>query len=385
MGKCVSGCVSGLGRVLALAAVGALPALTGCAGFFVNSTTSSSTTATSGDYIYVANQTTDTLSAYSVGSSALTLISGSPISLVSGLTPSSVAVSRANTFVFVGGAGAIECFSIGTGGVLKLVNSAAASASAKFVSLATSPDGQWLLALDSLTQTLYTFGINASTGALTLNQTTAYSASGAGSVVPTSVAVAPNGGYVIAALGTGGDAIFTFNTTTGIPTQAAKLAVVSGFSDNAVTIDANSAFVYFARGGTTTGTSGVASYSLASGGALTAVQTLAASGNAPYAVLLDSTGAYAYTANRFDGTVSGYSVSGGTLTALAGSPYSAGSLATALVRDNSAKYVIAAAFGGSSDLTLYSFDALTTGKLDAVATQASGTDPAGAIALAATH
>jgi 6-phosphogluconolactonase len=359
--------------------------LVGCAGFFSDPNTSSTTVATTGDYVYVANQTTDTLSGFSVGSAALTSVTSSPYALLAGLAPSSVEVTRANTFVYVGGAGAIECFSIGTASALTLVSSGAATGTAKYVSLATSPDGKWLLALDSTTQTLYTYGINASTGALTLNATTPYTATGAGNVVPTMVRVAPDGAYAIAALGTGGDAIFTFNTTTGAPTQVASLAVVSGYSDNAVAIDANSAYVYFARGGPSSGTSGVASYSLASGGALTGVQTLAASGNAPFSVLLDSTGDYAYTANKSDGTVSGYSVASGTLAALTGSPFASGSLVTALVRDNSSKYVIGAAFGGSSDLTLYAFDALTTGKLDAVATAASGSDPAGAIAVAATH
>jgi 6-phosphogluconolactonase (cycloisomerase 2 family) len=363
----------------------ALFGLVGCAGFFTDPNTAASTPATTGDYVYVVNQTTDTLSGFSVGSAALTAVASSPYALLAGLAPSSVEVTRANTFVYVGGSGAIECFSIGTGGALTQVSAGGATGTGKYVSLATSPDGHWLLALDSTTQTLYTYAINASTGALTLNATTAYTATGAGNVVPTMVKVAPDGAYVIAALGTGGDAVFTFNTTTGAPTQAASLAVTAGYSDNAVAIDANSAYVYFARGGPSSGTSGVASYSLASGGMLTAVQTLAASGNAPFSVLLDSTGDYAYTANKSDGTVSGYSVASGTLTALAGSPFASGSLVTALARDNSSKYVIAASFGGASDVTLYAFDALTTGKLDAVATAASGTDPAGAIAVAATH
>ena len=362
--------------------------MTGCAGFFVDptTTTSSSTASNTGDYVYVVNQTTDTLSAFTVGSSGMTAISGSPYGLLGGLLPSSVEVSRANTFVYVGGAGAIECFSLSTSGALTLVNSGAATAAAKFVSLATSPDGQWLIGLDSISQSLYVFGINTSTGALTLNAQVPYSpASGVGTVVPTAVRVAPNGAFIVASLGTGGDVVFTFNTSTGAPAFSGALGLPSGDSDNSVAIDANSTYVYLARGGTNTGTSGVASFSVGGGGALTAVQTLETSGNTPFSVLLDSTGAYAYTANRSDGTVSGFAVQTGTLTPLSGSPYAAGTLATALARDNSGKYLIAASFGGSSDLTMYSFDTSTGGKLDKVATAASGTDPAGTIALAATH
>lgn len=372
-------------KLALLSALACLLTLTGCGAFFVSNSTSTSTSSSTGDYVYVANQTTNSLSGFVIGTGTLTATTGSPYTLTSGLAPQSVAVTRPNTFVYVGGTGAISCFSIGTAGALTLVNSVAASVSARFVSLDTSPDGQWLIALDSLTYTVYTFGINTSTGALTLTQTLAYTGGGVGSILPSKIRISPNAAYVVAALGTGGDAIFTFNTTTGLLTQSATLAVASGVSDNALTFDANSAYVYFARGNSSAGTSGVSSYSVASGGALSQVQTLASSGNAPYSVLLDLTGSYLYTANRADGTLSGYSVSTGTLTALSGSPFPSGATATALARDNSGKYVIAAAFGGSSDLTLYGFDALVSGKLDALAVSASGTDPAGSIALATTH
>lgn len=374
-------------KKLARTLLPALLLLTGCGNFFIPNTTTTTTSSSSstGDYVYVVNQTTDTLSGFIVGSATLTATTGSPYSLTSGLTPQSVAVTRPNTFVYVGGTGAISCYSIGTSGALTLVSATAASASARFVSLDTSPDGKWLLALDSLTDTVYTYGINTSSGALTSIQTVAYTGGGPGTLVPSKLRISPNGLYVIAALGTGGDAIFTFNTATGFVTQTATLAVAAGVSDNALAFDANSAFVYIARGGSTAGTSGVSSYSIATGGVLTQVQAIAAGGNAPYSVLLDLTGAYVYTANRADNTLSGFSTSAGTLTALAASPFAAGTTATALARDNSGKYVIAASFGGSSDLTLYAFDALAPGKLDPVGIFSSGTDPAGAIALATTH
>ncbi len=379
---------------LGLAAVGVsgLVLLSGCSGFFVDETTGTGTgtgtgSSGTGDYAFVVNQTTNTLSGFSIGSGALTLLTGSPYALPNGLAATSVEVSRANTFVYVGGVGAIECFKIGTTGQLTLVASSGVSESARFASLTTSPDGQWLLALDSLTQTLYTYGINTSTGLLTPTSQVAYSvAANVGAVVPTMVRIAPNGAAVVAALGTGGDAVFTFNTSTGVPAYAGSLPIPTGKSDNAVAIDANSAYVYLARGGTTAGSSGVSSYSLAANGGLTQVQALAASGNAPFSVLLDSTGTYAYVANRADGTISGYTVgTAGTLTALGSSPYTAGTLATALAEDNSKKYVVAASFGGTNDVTLYSFDATTAGKLDTVTSGLSGTDPAGAIAVATTH
>ncbi len=371
-----------LAGVLGLAA---MALLTGCAGFFPPNTTTTTTTtsSTTGDYVYVVNQTSDTLTGFAVGSGALTSLGS--IALTAGLAPASVAVTRADTFVYVGGNGAISCFAIGTGGALTAVTGGGGTATANFVSLDTSPDGQWLLGLDSITLTLYVYRINTSTGALTLNSTTTYGVPGAGAVSQRMVKVAPNGDFVAIALGPGGDIVFPFTSTTGLLGSGNSLAIPAAYSDNAVAFDATSSYLLIARGVTGTGlTSGVATYTVNSTGALSGVQTLAASGNAPYSLLLDSTGTYAYTANRGDGTISGYTLKTGMLTALASSPYASGLAVTALARDNSGKYIVAVASGGSSDVTLYGFDALTAGKLDPLAVSASGTDPAGSVAVAAT-
>ena len=406
-----------LAGVLGLAAIALL---TGCAGFFPPNTTTTTTTtsSTTGDYVYVVNQTSDTLTGFAVGSGALTSLGS--VALTAGLAPASVAVTRADTVVdvgghgalsgvalgtrgalttgpvgviatengwnlYVGGNGAISCFAIGTGGALTAVTGGGGTATANFVSLDTSPDGQWLLGLDSITLTVYVYRINTSTGALTLNSTTTYGVPGAGAVSQRMVKVAPNGDFVAIALGPGGDIVFPFTTTTGLLGSGNSLAIPAAYSDNAVAFDATSSYLLIARGVTGTGlTSGIATYTVNSTGALSGVQTLAASGNAPYSLVLDSTGTYVYTANRGDGTISGYTLNTGMLTALASSPFASGLAVTALARDNSGKYIIAVASGGSSDVTLYGFDALTAGKLDPLAVSASGTDPAGSVAVAAT-
>jgi 6-phosphogluconolactonase len=368
------------------ALLGAATLATGCGGgFFIDTNGTTTTTSSSGDYVYVVNQTTNTLSEFVVGNATLTAITGSPISLTSGLAAASVAVTRPNTFVYVGGNGAISCYSVGSSGALSAVTGGGAGATANFVSLETSPDGKWLLALDSTTQTVYVYAINTSTGALILNATTTFAAPGAGTAAQRSIRISPSAAFVAIALGPAGDVVFTFNTTTGVLTQSATISLASGFSDNAVQFDSTSSKLYVARGGPTTGTAGVSTYSVSSSGALTQTQALIASGNAPFALLLDSAGSYLYAANRSDATVSGYSTSGGTLAALPSSPYPSGTSVIALAEDNSKKYLIAAASGGSPDLTLYGFDALTAGKLNAVATSASGSDPAGSVALATTH
>jgi 6-phosphogluconolactonase len=53
--------------------------------------------------------------------------------------------------------------------------------------------------------------------------------------------------------------------------------------------------------------------------------------------------------------------------------------------DSKGNYLLAAAAGGSPDLSMYSFDPNTLGMLDLVTSTATDTDPAGAIAVALTH
>jgi 6-phosphogluconolactonase len=46
---------------------------------------------------------------------------------------------------------------------------------------------------------------------------------------------------------------------------------------------------------------------------------------------------------------------------------------------------LAASVGGGPDLTMYSFDITTPGKLDPATSIATDTDPAGAVEVALTH
>jgi 6-phosphogluconolactonase len=130
----------------------------------------------------------------------------------------------------------------------------------------------------------------------------------------------------------------------------------------------------------------VVTYSISSAAALTSVST-AAAGNTVKSLLTTSTGTNLYAANFSDSTVSGFSVVSGVLTKLTGSPYAASVGVSSLALDNTGKYVIAAASGGTgaSDLTLYQFDALDAGQLDAVATYANGSGTAGSVSVATTH
>jgi len=363
---------------------------TGCGNFWVYpGTLNSSTTAATGDYVYVANSyststsTVESVAGFVVGTGALTPVSGSPYAL--SFFPTALAVNPANTILFVAGNSLIYAFAIESGGVLSVLNSGSAVGVADVVSMQVSPDGQWLLALDGNGVTVDEFEINSSTGHLTAQTGATYSISGV-TAVPSALKIAPNGDYVFLALGTAGDLVFTFNTSTGALASSQELLFTqpSTTSDNALAVNPASTYLYIARSGTG---GGLAVYSIGTGGALTAVSgSPFAAGTQPYSVVVNNAGTDVYVANRGDSTISGYSVgSTGTLTALGGSPFTSGSAVTALAVDNSGDYLLAAANGGSPDLTMYSFDATVVGKLDVSTTTATGTDPVGAVAIAATH
>jgi 6-phosphogluconolactonase (cycloisomerase 2 family) len=256
--------------------------------------------------------------------------------------------------------------------------------------MAVSPDGQWLIVLDGTTQQLDIFQINASTGALTSVTAPATYSILSGTWQPSDVRISADGTLIFAALGTGGDVVFTFNTTSGLATSSQGLETGNAATgDYGLAISASTTYLYIARSGTN---GGVAVFSIGSGGSLTPVTgTPFAAGSGTVSVVLDSTGTYLYAANRTDGTISGYTITAGATAAalslkpLSGSPYASGTSVQSIGIDKTGKYLLAAAIGGSPDLTMYSFDITVPGKLDPATSTATGTAPAGAVALALTH
>jgi len=398
-------------RVASAMVVMALSFATGCGNFWVypGSLNGSSSSSSTGDYVYVANGdlNAESLAGFSVGTGALTALSGTPFSL--GFSPTAVVVNPANTIVFVAGVsgiyGIINSYSIGSGGVLSLLASNT-TGSASEVSMAVSPDGEWLVGLDASGPSqneaiVDVYEINSSTGqltALSASQVYQLSLSSGQIITPLAIAFGPSAGqnswYLFAALGTAGDLELTFtsNTSTSTPTYSFgsnPLGLSTGsttVSDNALAVSPNGSYLFIARSGST---SGVAVYSIGSGGALTTVNgSPFAAGNHPFSVVVNKAGTDVYVANQVDGTISGYSIaSNGTLTAIGGSPFSnhLGSSVWALAMDNSGNYLLAAANGGNPDLAMYSFDQGTAGALDYSTSTSTGTDPTEPVAIAATH
>jgi 6-phosphogluconolactonase (cycloisomerase 2 family) len=404
-----------LGQVTAAMGIWALSLTTGCGNFWVYPGTATSGTGTTGtgDYVYVANANTQSVAGYQVGTGSLTAISGSPFSL--GFIPTAAVVNPADSILFVSSSAGIYSYSISSTGVLALLSSGLSSGLDDVVSLAVSPDGNWLFAVSGIATAnevqVYEFAINSSTGVLSpLNSNNQsyseqYTITAPTSTVPASpsqiaVAKVASGEYLFVALGTGGTLIIPFNTSTGVqvtspappqfspPTGGANS---NYWANDALAVNSSTSVLYVVSSDTSSLNGLIAAYTIASNGTQATLSSLATSATAfqPTAVVLNSAGTYIYVANTSNDSISGFSttVSGSTLPALSLSPYSFGYSPTGLTVDRSGDYLFTVTSDGSPDLTMYSYDSTTLGKLDEASSTdtGNGTEPAGAVAIAATH
>jgi 6-phosphogluconolactonase len=375
-----------LGRAARIAGLGLVAAgtmaLAGCGPFFITPTNGGGTGGgASGNVTYVINTVTNTVSGFTVGTGTLTNAPNMPFQL--GYTPQAAVVTIPNTVLYVAGPGAIYAYFINSDGSLSVPAAGAAQVIEFALSLDVSPDGNWLIALDGTTTQLDIYQINKSTGALVLSSTVPFSIPNA-QVLGKMVKVAPNGALIFASLGTGGDLVFTFNTANGATLLSQTLAPISTqTSENGLAIDSTTTHLFIARSGLN---GGLAEYTIGTNGALTSVAgSPFAAGAQPLSVTLDPSNTYAYVANGTDATVSGFTVGNGIGVPLTGSPYASGASVRALTLDKTGKYLLAVAFAGAPDLTMYSIGATVAGGLTQTSTAVTGTDPAGAWAVVSTH
>jgi 6-phosphogluconolactonase (cycloisomerase 2 family) len=348
--------------------------LSGCNGFFAKDSTTSTDTGTSAtNYAFVANTGSNSVAGFGISTTGtLAALSGSPITL--GLPPTALTVSRDNKFLWVGTVSAIYGYSIASDGTLAALSSGNAIANAICADMQTSPDGKWLMVLDGSGNSVDLFSINTD-GTLTPGPNSGIGFTASGTVVPKQLRIAPSGGYVVAAMGTAGELVFSFNTTTGALALLTQTPPPDTTSDNGIAIDSTSTYLFEARSGSNPG---LVVNTVSSNGSLTpTTSTTYAAGVQPYAVVLDNTSKYAYVANRTDGTITGYGIgTNAALTAIAGSPFSSGVAVQSLGADSTGKWLLAASYSGSPDLSLYGFDATNLGRLYSVSSASTGTNAA---------
>lgn len=357
----------------------------------VGTSSSGCSAAGSSGNFYVLNVATNEIAGYYVNAGSLTALSGSPYTVPT--TALSMAISPNNSFLYVGTASGIYVYTIASNGQLALANSSAPITSDQAISMQVTTDGNWLIEVASGAPYVYAIPINSSTGVNT-SRTEQYA------VLPVStvqqVAVAPDESYVIAAMGSGGTATIPFTAGNTNPLGAVgKIALKnSAGAALSVAVDPSSRLFYVGETAAASGsnTGGLRVFNLST---LTEISgsPFATKGLAPYSILPVTSGDYVYVVNRqvsgsSTGVIAGYSIAASnstyTLTAL-GSTFTAGTNPEGLAEDNQGNYVFAVNYGGSPDLRGYTFDSTNAGYLDAVISEATGTDPVQASAIVAAH
>lgn len=337
----------------------------------------------SGDFLYAGNQGTNplTIAGFSLASSTLSVISGSPWQV--SLEPTALAITPNNTYLYMGSAaGGIYVFVIGSNGAISLGNSGAPVATGVEPSvLRVDSTGQWLIGADALAGEVFVFQIgngglltSISSSSITLNTATPAQ----------DLEIAPNGSLVFVSLGTGGVYTLSFDATNGALAQVNGVLnpKQSGGADYGMAVTPSGGYLLVAE----TAVGGVRVLSIGSDGVLTEISGSPFKTNTgAFAVLIDSTGSYAYVANRANGTISAFSIaSTGALTTLSGSPFTTGSAPSGLVEDNGHAYLAVVCAGGNPDLQVLSINS-ATGALTSFKTATTGTDPTDATTIAATH
>jgi 6-phosphogluconolactonase len=286
------------------------------------------------------------------------------------VVPSAMAITPNNNVLYIassgGGTGTgngLYAYSIGTSAALTqlTVNSSSALAGGYPVSIDISPDGQWLFALDGLNNTISEYGINKSTGALTLENQITFAATGGATITAYQIRVSPTANYVVAAVGDAGEIVFPFTTSSGTLGASYGISTVNVGSgaDYAVAMDGSNN-LYVSRTGGTTATTGVYVYALGSTAATLVSSSPSLTGQGPKSMVLSSGYTYLYTGNETDttvqaagGSISEFSQSSAKLTSLGiniGSPIEVYSMG----RDNSGSYIVAAGYNSTSNgLILY--------------------------------
>jgi 6-phosphogluconolactonase len=377
--------------LLALLGLCASAALAGCGNFFVypgGTTTTGTGTGTgssSADFAYVSNSASGStyLNGYSLSAGTLTATTGSPYSLT--YAPAAMAITPSNTFLYIATDAALSTgylygYTIGTGGSLSILGGGTPLLNDSIASLDISPDGQWLFALDADGGEIEEYAINSSTGGLTFQNYFPVTGAPNGVVVPLSVKVAPSGDFILAALGTGGVVTYAFDTSTGVGLQSENsiLPALASSGYYTVAVDKNN-YIYAA------GTVGLQVFSSTRAGAPTLIDnTPYTTGNGPRSTVIDTSDTYVYAGNQTDGTITEDTIgTNAALTAITGSPVTGPGTVSALGRDNSGKYILAAGYNGTSGVQLFTIG--SAGGLTLSGSAATGTNLAVPTVVVMTH
>ena len=343
-------------------------------------------------FAFVTNGTGNTVSPYTIPASGV-LAAGTTVP--AGAGPSSVSVYPGGRYAYVANQGSndISAYAItqasgaltpidANGAVPGVQTSIAAGTTP--VSVTVHPSGKFAYVVNQGSNDISAYSIDSTTGALSaidangaVPGTQATISAMSTGAKPYAITIDPVGKYAyVANYGSGNIAFYTINQTTGALTYVTSYVARGGPSS--IAIDPTGKFAVVTTNSTADTIVLYAIASTVTPGALTAVDTKLATGNAPRSVAIDpSTGKYAYVANAINNNVTLYTIdpvggitSNGGLTFVAN--YTAGTTPVSVNVDPSGAYVYVANSGGG--VSTYSINT-ATGALTPVGSTVTGTGP----------
>ena len=329
------------------------------------SSLSTSVGVTTLDCLYVLNESSKTIQAFSMGTDgSLTLSSTLTVSY----SPNGGAISPDSSYLYVGSALTTERgvfgYKIGNGGALTFVNSCSFNYPSQ--GIAITPNGKYLYCTTPSNGFLRAFSVNTSTGELTALSTTDY-AIGSGTY-PTAVAISPKDSTHLYAVLNGTGQVITYSIDSSTGALSSPSTCSAGTYPYSAAVSPNGSFLY--TGGITGCT--IIPFLITSG--TPAIQSTSTTGGYVYGMAINSASTRLYaTSGGKESRVYAYNITSGTGVLTQIDSYSSDSFPcdVALNDDNTYLYV---ANEDANTVTTYSINS-GTGALTSVGSYATGSYP----------
>jgi YVTN family beta-propeller protein len=316
---------------------------------------------------FVANQGSGTISGYTVDASSGRLRTTGYA--LNGTSPVSVAVDPSNRFVYAANpsANTVSAYAINSTGNLTSIGTSATGLGPDAVTV--DPSGLILYVANQSSNSVSIYTINPSTGA-----PQSVGSVGSGNA-PSSVAIPSQGGFVYVTNHASNNvsAYRVSNPANGALAPITGSPFAAGSAPAAATVDPSGHYLYVAN----SSSNNVSAYVInQSTGALTPVSgSPFMAGSSPQSLVVDATGQFLYVANFGSDNISAYSINSGNggLSTVSGSPFAAGTNPQAVMLDPSNSFLYAVNHG-SDNLSIYGLNG-STGVLTNMGTTIAGSAP----------
>ena len=324
---------------------------------------------TSNRYLYASIPGANEIVAFreDPNSGALVQLVGSPIT--AGQAVQSLALHPSNKFLYAANSGAtptgtISLFDISNGGGLT-EHTPRVNAGTAPTLLAMDPSGKYLYVANSGSFDISVFSIDQTHGLLTPVAQTGGATAGIG-LSALNMALSPSGSmlFVTGQNGTTQGYIEEFTVTNGVLgiKPGSGTPFITGNGPYGLAIDPSGAHLYTAN----YNDNSISAFSIGSNGALSLISTTGQTNKSPVSLFIDKSGKYLYVANQGSGNLSAFSIgSDGGLTLLATSPFQTGAQPNFIAGDASGDYLFVGNQSTSAVIQSFSL-APSTGTLTSV-------------------